>query len=229
MRVLVVDDENEVATSLARGFIEAGIRADYALNTRQALTLIRSELPYDVIVLDLTLDEETDGLTFCRQLHAQGVGASVLMLTARDDIRDRLAGFDSGADDYLSKPFFFDEVLARVRSLNRRRTETPQTTHAGVGNVYLNNLAREVKINDQIVPFTRKEFDLLELLIRHSNQVLTSTQILDAIWGESPSNNPSLVEVYVSKLRRKFIDNDASITIRSTRGIGYRLEAVAES
>jgi len=229
MRVLVVDDETAVATSLARGFTEAGIRADYALNTRQAMTLIRNELPYDVIVLDLTLDEEIDGLAFCRHLHANGVGASVLMLTARDDIRDRLAGFDAGADDYLSKPFFFDEVLARVRSLNRRKTEAPQATSTGVGNVFLNNLAREVTIHDRLVPFTRKEFDLLELLIRHNNQVLTTAQILDAIWGENPTNNPSLVEVYISKLRRKFAENNASITIRSNRGIGYRLEAVAES
>jgi DNA-binding response OmpR family regulator len=226
MRVLVVDDEPEVATSLARGLIEAGIRADYALNTRQARAFIVNELPYDVVVLDLTLNEETDGLAFCRQLHADGSSAAVLMLTARDDIRDRLAGFDAGADDYLSKPFFFDEVLARVRALNRRRTEAPQAAHTGVGNVSLNNLAREVKIDGQVVPFTRKEFDLLELLIRHSNQVLTTAQILDAIWGESPSNSPSLVEVYVSKLRRKFADSNASITIRSNRGVGYRLEAI---
>ncbi len=121
MRVLVVEDEPEVAGSLARGLAEAGMSVDVALSGEEALETLRSGLAYDVAVLDVMLGGDLDGIGLCRHLRLQGAPTAILMLTARDDVKDRLAGFDAGADDYLAKPFHFEEVLARVRALSRRR------------------------------------------------------------------------------------------------------------
>ena len=202
MRVLVVEDEPEVAGSLARGLAEAGLSVDVALSAEEALDTIRTSLPYDVAVLDVMLGGDLDGIDLCRWLRAQSAPTAVLMLTARDDVRDRLAGFDAGADDYLAKPFHFEEVLARVRALSRRQ-RGPQVRVLQAGNLSMDSAARQIMVGGDVVSTTRREYELLELFLRHPGQVLSKEQIHDAVWGDGQTVNSGLVEVYAGKVRRK--------------------------
>jgi two-component system, OmpR family, response regulator MprA len=222
MRVLVVDDEPEVAGSLARGLAEAGISVDVALSAEEALETVRSGLSYDVAVLDVTLGGELDGMSICRHLRSLGAPTAILMLTARDDVKDRLAGFDAGADDYLAKPFHFEEVLARVRALSRRRM-APQVEVLQAGNLSMDSAARQVMVAGDVVPTTRREYEILELFLRHPAQVLSKEQIHDAVWGDAQTVDSGLVEVYAGKVRRKLHAASASVLLETCRGVGYRL------
>ena len=222
MRVLVVEDEPEVAGSLARGLAEAGISVDVALSGEEAIETLRAGLAYDVAVLDVMLGGDIDGIALCRHLRLQGAPTAILMLTARDDVRDRLAGFDAGADDYLAKPFHFEELLARVRALSRRRI-APQFEILQAGNLSMDSAARQVMVGGDIVPTTRREYEILELFLRHPAQVLSKEQIHDAVWGDAQTVESGLVEVYAGKVRRKLQAASASVLIETCRGVGYRL------
>ena len=222
VRVLVVEDEPEVAGNLARGLAEAGMSVDVALSAEEALDTIGASLPYDVAVLDVMLGGDLDGLDLCRWLRVQGAPTAVLVLTARDDVRDRLAGFDAGADDYLAKPFHFEEVLARVRALSRRQ-RGPQVRVLQAGNVSMDSAARQIMVGGDVVPTTRREYELLELFLRHPGQVLSKEQIHDAVWGDGQTVDSGLVEVYAGKVRRKLSAACANVSIETCRGVGYRL------
>jgi DNA-binding response OmpR family regulator len=222
MRVLVVEDEPEVAGSLSRGLAEAGMAVDVALTGDEALDAIRGGLPYDVAVLDVMLGGDLDGMDICRYLRLQAAPTAVLMLTALDDVRDRLAGFDAGADDYLAKPFHFEEVLARVRALSRRG-QVPFLQVLQAGNLSMDSSARQVMVAGDLVPTTRREYELLELFLRHPAQVLTKEQIHDAVWGDGQTIDSGLVEVYAGKIRRKLHSARASVALETCRGVGYRL------
>ena len=224
VRLLIVENEPEVAASLARGLAEAGNSVDVALSGEEALDTIRAGLPYDVAVLDVMLGGDVDGMTLCRHLRAEGAPTAVLMLTARDDVKDRLAGFDAGADDYLAKPFHFEEVLARVRALSRRQA-APLVRVLGAGNLTMDRDARQVMVDGGLLPTTRREYELLELFLRHPAQVLSKEQIHDAVWGDGQTAESGLVEVYASKVRRKLIAARATVGIETCRGVGYRLIA----
>ena len=222
MRVLVVEDEPEVAGSLARGLAESGISVDVALSGEEALELLRSGLPYDVAILDVMLGGNLDGMDVCRHVRLQGAPTAILMLTARDEVKDRLAGFDAGADDYLAKPFHFEEVLARVRALSRRRM-APQIDVLQAGNLSMDSAARQVTVGGDVIPTTRREYEILELFLRHPAQVLSKEQIHDAVWGDAQTVESGLVEVYAGKVRRKLQAARASVLIETCRGIGYRM------
>ena len=224
MRLLIVENEPEVAASLARGLAEAGNSVDVALSGEEALDTIRAGLPYDVALLDVMLGGGIDGMALCRHLRAEAAPTAVLMLTARDDVKDRLAGFDAGADDYLAKPFHFEEVLARVRALSRRQA-APLVRVLGAGNLTMDRDARQVMVDGGLLPTTRREYELLELFLRHPAQVLSKEQIHDAVWGDGQTAESGLVEVYASKVRRKLIAARATVGIETCRGIGYRLIA----
>jgi DNA-binding response OmpR family regulator len=224
VRVLVVEDEPEVAGSLARGLAEAGMSVDIALSGEEALDTLRAGLAYEVAVLDVMLGGDLDGIGLCRYLRLQGTPTAILMLTARDDVKDRLAGFDAGADDYLAKPFHFEEVLARVRALSRRRM-APQVEVLTAGNLRMDSASRQVMVGDAVMPTTRREYEILELFLRHPAQVLSKEQIHDAVWGDAQTVESGLVEVYAGKVRRKLHDAGASVLIETCRGIGYRLIA----
>jgi len=226
VRLLVVENEPEVAASLARGLAEAGNSVDVALSGEEALDTVRSGLPYDVAILDVMLGGDLDGMGLCRRLRAEGAPTAVLMLTARDEVKDRLAGFDAGADDYLAKPFHFEEVLARVRALSRRQV-AQQARVLEAGNLVMDRDARQVIVGGGVVPTTRREYELLELFLRHPAQVLSKEQIHDAVWGDGQTAESGLVEVYASKVRRKLIAARATVGIETCRGIGYRLIADA--
>jgi two-component system OmpR family response regulator len=220
MRVLVVEDEVRTAALLRRGLSEAGYSVDIAVDGPDAVWRA-SEFSYDAVVLDVLLPGY-DGIEVCRRLRGGGRWAPVLMLTARGDLAARVRGLDSGADDYLAKPFSFDELFARLRALIRRGApERP--TLVQCGDLRLDPATRRVWRGDAELALSPKEFALLELFLRHPGQVLTRTRILEHVWDYAYDGVSNVVDQYVGYLRRK-IDRPFGVTqLETVRGVGYRL------
>lgn len=224
MRVLVVEDEHKLAGVLARGLEEQGYAVDIAYDGAAGLTLAEMG-PYDLVVLDIMLPE-IDGLTVCRRLRAEQHNMPVLMLTARDTLDDRVAGLDSGADDYLVKPFAFRELLARVRALLRRDTLSKDPI-VRAADVEVNTVTHEVHRAGRAVELTSKEYAVLEYFVRHPNQVLTRTQIAEHVWDYDFVAMSNVVDVYMRYLRRKLGDEEEPRLLRTIRGTGYQLRVPA--
>jgi two-component system, OmpR family, response regulator len=222
MRALVVEDELKMAALIRRGLVEEGYAADVARTGEEALWMARAT-PYDAIVLDLMLPGR-DGLEVCRSLRESGVWSPILMLTARDGIEDRVSGLDSGADDYLSKPFSFAELLARLRALTRRGpTERPAVIE--LGSLRLDPATRQTWRGETEIDLSAKEFSLLETFMRHPGDVLTRLDLLEHAWDYAYENKSNVVDVYVRYLRAK-IDRPFGLdSIETVRGVGYRLRA----
>jgi two-component system, OmpR family, response regulator len=220
MRVLVVEDEVRTAGLLRRGLSEEGYSVDVAVDGPDAVWRA-SEFSYDAVVLDVMLPGY-DGIEVCRRLRSGGRWAPVLMLTARDDLAARVRGLDSGADDYLAKPFSFDELFARLRALIRRGSpERPAELHCG--GLRLDPATRQAWRGQAELELSPKEFALLELFLRHPGQVLTRTRILEHVWDYTYDGVSNVVDQYVGYLRRK-IDRPFGITqLETVRGAGYRL------
>jgi two-component system, OmpR family, response regulator len=220
MRVLVVEDEVRTAALLRRGLSEAGYSVDIAVDGPEAVWRA-SEFSYDAVVLDVMLPGY-DGVEVCRRLRGLGRWAPVLMLTARGELAARVRGLDSGADDYLAKPFSFDELFARLRALIRRGApERPALMQCG--DLRLDPASRRVWRGDAELVLSPKEFALLELFLRHPGQVLTRTRILEHVWDYSYQGVSNVVDQYVGYLRRK-IDRPFGLTqLETVRGVGYRL------
>ena len=216
MRVLIVEDERKLAELLARGLREEGHAADIAARGEDAVWMAEAA-PFDVIVLDVMLPG-LDGFAVCRRLREREVWTPVLMLTARDAVEDRVAGLDAGADDYLAKPFAFDELLARLRAL-ARRAPNERPTMLTVGELRLDPAARRVWRGDAELEVSSKEFALLELFLRNAGAVLSRDQLLDGAWDMSFERRSNVIDVYVRTLRGKIGRN----TIETVRGVGYRL------
>jgi len=222
MRALIVEDEVKMAALLRRGLVEEGYAADVAHTGEEALWMARAT-EYDAIVLDLMLPGP-DGLEVCRELRDAGVWSPILMLTARDAVEDRVVGLDSGADDYLSKPFSFAELLARLRALTRRGVpERPVALE--VGSLRLDPVTRQAWRGDREIDLSAKEFALLEILMRRAGQVLTRLDLLEHAWDHGYENRSNVVDVYVRYLREK-VDRPFGLeAIETVRGTGYRLRA----
>jgi two-component system, OmpR family, response regulator len=221
VRVLIVEDQPKLAALLARGLREEGHAADVADRGEDALWMAPAA-PYDVIVLDIMLPG-IDGLETCRQLRQNAVWTPVLMLTARDAIDDRVTGLDAGADDYLTKPFSFDELLARLRALSRRApAERPVAIE--VGALRLDPAAHRAWHGETELDLSAKEFALLELLMRRPGSVLTRGQLLEGAWDMSYERRSNIVDVYIRHLREKIDRPFGSDTIETVRGVGYRLK-----
>jgi two-component system OmpR family response regulator len=220
VRALVVEDELKMAALIRRGLVEEGYAADVARTGEDALWMAQAT-PYDAIVLDVMLPGQ-DGFAVCRALRESGVWTPILMLTARDGVDDRVAGLDSGADDYLTKPFSFAELLARLRALARRElSERP--TVLEVGSLRLDPATRQVWRNDAEIALSPKEFALLETFMRRPGQVLTRLDLLEHAWDYAYDNKSNVVDVYVRYLRSK-IDRPFGLTsLETVRGVGYRL------
>jgi two-component system OmpR family response regulator len=226
MRVLVVEDEVKMAGLIRRGLVENGHAADVAATGEDALWMARAT-PYDAIVLDVMLPR-LSGFETCRRLRNSGVWAPVLMLTARDAVEDRIAGLDAGADDYLTKPFSFAELLARMRALARRGgVERPATLE--VGELRLDPASRRAWRGDEEILLSPKEFALLETFMRRPGQVLSRLQLLEHAWDFAYENRSNIIDVYIRYLRRKLDRPPAPSTIETVRGVGYRLRAGAEA
>jgi two-component system OmpR family response regulator len=221
MRVLIVEDQPKLAALLARGLREEGHAADVAGRGEDALWMA-SAAPYDVVVLDIMLPG-IDGFETCRELRRLGVWTPVLMLTARDAVDDRVTGLDAGADDYLTKPFSFDELLARLRALTRRTpAERPVTVE--VDDLRLDPAAHRAWRGETELDLSAKEFALLELLMRRPGNVLTRGQLLEGAWDMSYERRSNIVDVYIRHLREKIDRPFGSDSIETVRGVGYRLK-----
>ncbi len=220
MRVLVVEDEPKMAGLLRRGLTEEGWAVDLAGSGEDALWAA-TENPYDAIVLDVMLPD-FDGFEVCRRLRAADRWAPVLMLTARDGVPDRVAGLDVGADDYLTKPFEFSELFARLRALLRRgAAERPAILQAA--DLMLDPASRRVTRSATPIELTAKEFALLECLMRHPGEVLTRSQLIEHVWDYGHEGDSNVVDVYVRYLRLKIDRPFGRDTIETVRGTGYRL------
>jgi len=220
MHILVVEDEVKMAALIRRGLKEDGLTVDVAGTGEEALGMARAST-YDAIVLDVILPG-VDGFETCRRLREEGVWAPVLMLTARGALEDRVAGLDGGADDYLTKPFSFAELLARLRALVRRgQAERPSIVE--VGDLRLDPATRQVWRGETEIDLSAKEFVLLETFMRSPGHVLTRTHLLDQAWEYDFEHRSNVIEVYVRYLRRKIDAPFGVKSIETVRGAGYRL------
>jgi len=222
MRVLIVEDEVKMADVIRRGLVDDGLAVDVAPHGEDALWMAGSTA-YDAIVLDLLLPG-IDGFEVCRRLRADGVRSPVLMLTARDAVADRVRGLDTGADDYLTKPFSLAELGARLRALARRGPiERPPVLRAG--DLCLDPAGRRVWRGRAEIALSAREFALLETLMRHAGQVLDRLQLLDHVWDGEYENRSNVIDVYIRYLREK-VDRPFGVeSIETVRGAGYRLRA----
>ena len=220
MRVLVVEDEIKMASLIRRGLRSEGLAADVAIKGEDALWMAGSTT-YDAIVLDVMLPG-VDGFEVCRRLREKGVWAPILMLTARDAVRDRVAGLDSGADDYLVKPFSYAELLARLRALVRRGpVERP--AELSVGSLRLDPAQHKVWRGDSEISLSAKEFAILETFMRRPGEVLSRFQLLEHAWDYEYENRSNVVDSYIRLLRRKIDQPFGTKSIETVRGAGYRL------
>lgn len=218
MRILVIEDEPSLLKIISKRLKEEGYSVDIAKNGREGDDFINSA-EYDCMIIDIMLPM-IDGLTLLRKLRAKKITTPVLLLTARDSIDDKVIGLDSGADDYLTKPFSFDELLARIRVLIRRKTDTKETVLT-LGDLSIDTISREVKRGQRVIELTSKEYSILEYFLRNKNRVLTKTQIAEHVWNYDFEYSSNIVEVYVRYLRRKIDDQYDEKLIHTIRGGGY--------
>jgi len=220
MRVLVVEDSRRLAGIIRRGLLEEGYTVDNAYDGEEAQYMAETT-PFDLIVLDIMLPKK-DGLAVCRDLRAKGVSAPILMLTAKDSVEDKVTGLDSGADDYLVKPFAFSELLARLRALLRREV-LPRVQKFQVGNLTLDPQSREVWRDGVRLELTAKEYAILEYFMRRPNAVVTRTMLGESVWDYEFDGLSNIIDVYIRRLRQK-VDRDGQPSlIQTVRGAGYRL------
>ncbi len=218
MRILLVEDEPSLLKIIEKRLKEENYSVDSAKNGREAESFINS-VQYDCMILDIMIPF-IDGLTLLRKLRLKKILTPVLFLTAKDTIDDRVTGLDSGADDYLVKPFSFDELLARVRALLRRRNESRNIVLV-IDDLKLNTVTREVIRGERLIELTSKEYALLEFFLRNKNRILTKHQIAEHVWNYDFEYNSNIVEVYIRYLRRKIDDNFENKLIHTIRGGGY--------
>lgn len=215
MRILVVEDEHKIAEALRKGLSQENYAVDVAFTGTDGYDMAISE-DYDLILLDLMLPG-MDGITICSRLRKENIHVPILMLTAKNQLRDKVMGLNTGADDYLAKPFSFEELLARIRALLRR-----PANEIGIELKYhdwkLNTITYEVKRGAEIISLSSKEYSLLEYIMRHPGQLLSKDQIISHVWNYDSDILPNTVEVYVKKLR------DKKFPISTIRGFGYKIE-----
>jgi DNA-binding response OmpR family regulator len=226
MRLLLVEDDPRIARFVARGLQEQSYAVDVVANGNDALYQVEIN-DYDLVILDVMIPGK-DGFATCRSIRNLGKRMPVLMLTARDAVDDRITGLDSGADDYLTKPFEFGELLARLRALLRRPREL-RPSRIKVGDLELDTAAQTAKRGNRSISLTAKEYALLEFLARNANRVIGRSEIAEHVWDESFDPFSNLIEVYVNRLRRKLGDDDREPLLQTRRGSGYILSAPAES
>ena len=223
MRILVVDDERAVRDSLRRALTLEGYDVELAADGEEALTRLRSgESHPDAIVVDVLMPR-LNGLDLCRNLRASGDKVPVLMLTARDQVDDRVAGLDAGADDYLVKPFALEELHARLRALLRRSSSGTPGAVLSFADLELDPSTHEIRRDGEEIELTRTEFSLLELFLRHPRQVLTRSIIFERVWGYDFGYASNSLDVYIGYLRRKTETGGRSRLIQTIRGVGYAL------
>ena len=223
MRILIVEDEHRIGTSIKKGLELEKYAVDLAFDGRDGYDFAATE-EYDCILLDLMLPG-MDGLTICKKLREKGIHTPILVLTARSQVENKIEGLDSGADDYLTKPFSFEELLARVRALIRRPNGV-QSTVLKAKDLELDTITYDVKRGEKSIQLSSKEYSLLEYLMRHAGSIVSKDQIVSHVWNYDDDVLPNTVEVYIRKLRQKidipFTNKEALIS--TVRGFGYKIE-----
>jgi DNA-binding response OmpR family regulator len=221
MRILLAEDEKGLSAIIKRGLSEEGYATDPAYDGEEARFMADTSV-YDLIILDIMLPKK-NGLDVCRELRATGRSTPILMLTAKDSIEDRVAGLDSGADDYLIKPFNFRELLARVRALLRRESPV-KSSKITLGDLTLDTATREVRRGGAPIELTAKEYAILEYFMRHPRQVVTRTMLEQKVWDFSFDGISNVIDVYIKRLRSKLDRKDGESLFETVRGAGYRLD-----
>jgi two-component system, OmpR family, response regulator MprA len=220
--ILIVDDDNRVTNALHRTLAYEGYQVSITANGEGALSIVRTRPP-DLVILDLMLPG-IDGLEVCSRLRSAGDGIAVLMLTARDAVADRVAGLETGADDYLVKPFALEELLARVKALLRRRNPPDITREVLVfQDLELDTATRQAKRGNRLIDLSTTEFELLSIFMRNPRMVLTRSLLMDRIWGSDFEGGPNVLEVYIGHLRTKLEQQSEKRLIQTVRGAGYVL------
>ncbi len=219
MRILIVEDDDKISSFLAKGLKQSGFSVDTASDGEQALSLCRS-VDYDSIVLDIMLPK-LDGLSVLRAIRGEKRLVPVLLLSAKASVDNRVTGLQAGADDYLTKPFAFSELLARLQALIRRATHVAEPTTLAVGDLSMNLLTREVFRGGQKIELQSREFALLELLMRHPGRPITKTMILEHVWDYSFDPQTNVVDVLAHRLRSKLEKGFSSKIVHTIRGVGY--------
>jgi DNA-binding response OmpR family regulator len=226
MRILLVEDDPRIARFVARGLQEQSYAVDVVANGDSALYQVEIN-DYDLVILDIMIPGK-DGFSTCRAIRAQGKRVPILMLTARDAVDDRIKGLDSGADDYLTKPFEFGELLARLRALLRRPNEL-RPPQIFVGDLSIDTASQTAKRGARTISLTTKEYALLEFLARNAGRVVGRSEIAEHVWDETFDPFSNLIEVYVNRLRRKLGDDDRKPLLQTRRGSGYILGSPGEA
>ncbi|WP_029922148.1 winged helix-turn-helix domain-containing protein [Nevskia soli] len=224
MKVLLVEDNERVTRFVTRGLREAGHTVDHAGNGRDGLFLAASG-PYDVIVMDRMLPGQIDGLSIIESLRKSGNRVPILILSALSDVNERIRGLHSGGDDYLTKPFSFGELLARLDALSRRSWSGGRETHLEVGDLRMDLLSRKVSRGSRAITLQPREFKLLEYLMRHADQVVTRTMLLENVWEFNFDPQTNVVDVHISKLRQKIEFELERPLLKTVRNAGYMLTA----
>jgi two-component system OmpR family response regulator len=219
MRILVVEDDSKIASFVVNGLKQNGYAVDHCADGEEALARAQA-ISYDALLMDVMLPK-LDGLSVIQELRTKGVRAPVLVLSARASVDDRVRGLQAGGDDYLTKPFAFSELLARVQALIRRASQTPETTKLAVGDLSMDLLSREVRRNGERIELQPREFSLLEYMMRNPNRTVTKTMILEHIFDYSFDPQTNVVDVLVHRLRSK-VDRHKAM-IHTIRGVGYVL------
>jgi two-component system OmpR family response regulator len=225
MRILLVEDDQRIVDFVQRGLKAEGYMVEAARSGMEAISLA-TEGKFQAIILDLGLPD-LNGRQVCERLRATGVDTPILMLTARDTVQDKVTGLRSGADDYMTKPFSFEELLARIEVLMRRRGggSKPEVKELQVADLVLNLETHEVRRGETLIDLTPKEFSLLECFMRMPGKVLSRTRILEQVWGYSADPLTNVVDVYIRQLRRKIDDDFDLKLLKTVRGFGYKLDA----
>ena len=221
MRILVVDDDRRLCSIIRRGLQEEAYAVDAAYDGEEGEYLAEIN-PYDLIILDIMMPKK-DGIQVCRALRSKRVDSLVLMLTAKDAVEDRVRGLDAGADDYLVKPFAFNELLARIRALLRREGVFKSPELQG-GDLVLDTLTRQVRRGQETIDLTTKEYAILEYFMRHPNMVITRTMLEEHVWNYDFDSMSNLIDVYIRRLRSKIDVEGEDSLIQTVRGAGYRLK-----
>ena len=222
MRILVVEDSRRLAGIIKRGLLEEGYAVDNAYDGEEAEYMAETT-PFDVIILDIMLPKK-DGVAVCRDLRGKNVNTPILMLTAKDSVEDKVAGLDSGADDYLVKPFAFSELLARIRALLRREV-LPRVQQLQIGDLSLDPQTREAWRDGSRMDLTAKEYAILEYFMRRPNVVVTRTMLGESVWDYEFDGISNIIDVYVRRIRRKIDREGQDSLIQTVRGAGYRMRA----